>query len=60
MVFSETIDSIITLKEILDKKDIRSEIIHSKIKTKDRKMILEKWGEDFYPLSISSHPGNRF
>jgi superfamily II DNA or RNA helicase len=54
MVFSETIDSIITLQEILNKNDIRSEIIHSKIKTKDRKIILEKWGEDFYPL-LSVH-----
>jgi superfamily II DNA or RNA helicase len=54
MVFSETIDSIITLQEILNKKNIRSEIIHSKIKTKDRKIILEKWGEDFYPL-LSVH-----
>lgn len=54
MVFSETIDSIITLQEILNKKDIRSEIIHSKIRTKDRKIILEKWGEDFFPL-LSVH-----
>jgi superfamily II DNA or RNA helicase len=54
MVFSETIDSIKTLQETLEKKNIRSEIIHSKIKTKDRKMILEKWGEDFYPL-LSVH-----
>lgn len=54
MVFSETIDSIITLQEILNKNDIRSEIIHSKIRTKDRKIILEKWGEDFYPL-LSVH-----
>jgi superfamily II DNA or RNA helicase len=54
MVFSETIDSIKTLQEALVKKNIRSEIIHSKIGTKDRKMILEKWGEDFYPL-LSVH-----
>ena len=54
MVFSETIDSIIKLQEILNKNDIRSEIIHSKIRTKDRKIILEKWGEDFYPL-LSVH-----
>ena len=54
MVFSETIDSIITLQEILNKNDIRSEIIHSKIRAKDRKIILEKWGEDFFPL-LSVH-----
>ena len=54
MVFSETIDSIMTLQDALNKNNIRSEIIHSKIKTKDRKIILEKWGEDFYPL-LSVH-----
>ena len=54
MVFSETIDSIKTLQEALEKKNIRSEIIHSKIRSRDRKMILEKWGEDFYPL-LSVH-----
>ncbi len=54
MVFSETIDSIITLQDALKENNIRSEIIHSKIKTKDRKIILEKWGEDFYPL-LSVH-----
>ena len=54
MVFSETIDSIITLQETLNEENIKSEIIHSKIKTKDRKTILEKWGEDFYPL-LSVH-----
>lgn len=54
MVFSETIDSIKRLQDTLDKKNIRSEIIHSKTNNKDRKTILEKWGEDFYPL-LSVH-----
>ena len=54
MVFSETIDSINRLKTLLEKKSIASEIIHSKIKIKDRKTILERWGEDFFPL-LSVH-----
>jgi superfamily II DNA or RNA helicase len=54
MVFSETIDSINRLKDLLEKKNIPSEIIHSKIRIKDRKTILERWGEDFFPL-LSVH-----
>lgn len=54
MVFSETIESITKLREILITKGIKSEIIHSKIKTKERKSILEKWGSEFFPL-LSVH-----
>jgi len=54
MIFSETIDSISKLKTILEKKNIPSEIIHSKIKIKERKSILERWGKDFFPL-LSVH-----
>jgi superfamily II DNA or RNA helicase len=54
MVFSETIESITNLKDILEKNKIRSEIIHSKIRIKDRKVILDKWGKDFFPL-LSVH-----
>jgi superfamily II DNA or RNA helicase len=54
MVFSETIDSISKLKTSLGRKNISSEIIHSKIGIKDRKAILEKWGNDFFPL-LSVH-----
>jgi len=54
MIFSETIDSITKLKNILEKCNIPSEIIHSKIKIKDRKSILERWGLDFFPL-LSVH-----
>lgn len=54
MIFSETIDSITKLKNILEKNNIPSEIIHSKIKIKDRKSILERWGSDFFPL-LSVH-----
>lgn len=54
MIFSETIESIVKLQDILKKRNIKSEMIHSKIKTKDRKLILERWGVDFYPL-LSVH-----
>src|SRR5829696_1667424 len=55
MVFSETIESIKKLKDILEKeKGIKSMIIESKLKSKDRQDILSKWGTDFYPL-LSVH-----
>src|SRR5215218_3418701 len=55
MVFSETIESIKKLKDILEKeKRIKSMIIESKLKSKDRQDILSKWGTDFYPL-LSVH-----
>jgi len=54
MVFSETVESITKLKEILSRKNIESEIIHSKVRTKERKSILEKWGSEFFPL-LSVH-----
>jgi superfamily II DNA or RNA helicase len=54
MIFSETIESITKLKNILEKNNINSEIIHSKIKIKERKSILEKWGIEFFPL-LSVH-----
>lgn len=54
MVFSETIESITKLNEKLSQSGIKSEMIHSKTKTKDRKAILENWGISYYPL-LSVH-----
>lgn len=55
MVFSETIESIKKLKEVLEReKGIKSMIIESKLKSKERQEILSKWGTDFYPL-LSVH-----
>jgi superfamily II DNA or RNA helicase len=55
MVFSETIESIKKLKDVLErKKGIKSMIIESKLKSKERQVILSKWGTDFYPL-LSVH-----
>lgn len=55
MVFSETIGSIKKLKNILEQeKGIKSIIIESKLKSKDRQEVLSRWGTDFYPL-LSVH-----
>ena len=55
MVFSETIESIKKLKDVLEReKGIKSMIIESKLKSKERQEILSKWGTDFYPL-LSVH-----
>jgi len=54
MVFSETIESITRLSEILAQRGIKSEMIHSKTKNKERKSILENWGVEFFPL-LSVH-----
>jgi superfamily II DNA or RNA helicase len=55
MVFSETIESIKKLKKTLeDEKGIKSMIIESKLKSKERQEILSKWGVDFYAL-LSVH-----
>jgi superfamily II DNA or RNA helicase len=54
MVFSETIESITKLSEILAQRGIKSEMIHSKTKNNDRKLILENWGVEFFPL-LSVH-----
>jgi superfamily II DNA or RNA helicase len=55
MVFSETIESIKKLKETLElEKGIKSTIIESKLKSKERQEILSRWGTDFYPL-LSVH-----
>jgi superfamily II DNA or RNA helicase len=55
MVFSETIESIRKLKEALEReREIKSMIIESKLKSKERRDILSRWGTDFYPL-LSVH-----
>ncbi len=54
MVFSETIESIQKLKEMLQNKGVNSMLIDSKLKSKDRQKILSEWGEDFFPL-LSVH-----
>jgi superfamily II DNA or RNA helicase len=54
MVFSETIESIQMLKELLENKGIKSMLIDSKLKSKERQKILSEWGTEFFPL-LSVH-----
>jgi len=54
MVFSETIESLQMLKEMLQKKGIESMLIDSKLKSKERQRILSEWGKKFFPL-LSVH-----
>jgi superfamily II DNA or RNA helicase len=54
MVFSETIESIQMLKELLENKGTKSMLIDSKLKSKEREKILSEWGKEFFPL-LSVH-----
>jgi superfamily II DNA or RNA helicase len=55
MVFSETIGSIQKLKEmLLQNKGIKSMLIDSKLKSKERQKILSEWGKEFFVL-LSVH-----
>jgi len=54
MVFSETIESIQMLKEMLQNRRINSMLIDSKLKSKERQKILSEWGKEFFPL-LSVH-----
>ncbi len=54
MVFSETIESIQMLKEMLQNRRIKSMLIDSKLKSKERQKILSQWGKEFFPL-LSVH-----
>lgn len=54
MIFSETIESIKKLEEVLESNGIPSRSIHNKISSKERKKILDAWGKEYYPL-LSVH-----
>ncbi|MGB6529780.1 MAG: helicase-related protein [Candidatus Nitrosopolaris sp.] len=54
MIFSETIESIEKLKEMLQNKGIKSMLIDSKLNSKKRQKILSEWGKEFFPL-LSVH-----
>lgn len=54
MVFSETIDSINKLKDMLEIYGTKSKIIDSKTSSSRRQKILNQWGTEFYPL-LSVH-----
>jgi superfamily II DNA/RNA helicase len=50
MVFTETIESIQKLKEMLQNKEIKSMLIDSKLSSKQRQKILSELGKEFVPL----------
>lgn len=54
MIFSETIDSIRQLKDMLEDCGIPAQTIHNGIKPRERQEILESWGRDYFPL-LSVH-----
>lgn len=54
MIFSETIDSIEQLKNMLISEGIPAMTIHNEIKKKERKEILDTWGKKYFPL-LSVH-----
>ncbi len=54
MIFSETIESINKIREMLSKSSIRAEVIHNKIKSRQRMTILDDWGKSFFVL-LSVH-----
>ena len=54
MIFSETIDSINKLKDMLELYGTKSRVIDSKTSSSKRQKILDQWGKDFYPL-LSVH-----
>ncbi len=54
MVFSETIDSIEKLRNVLELRGIKAKIIDATIKTSERQNILDKWGREFDVL-LSLH-----
>jgi superfamily II DNA or RNA helicase len=54
MVFSETIESIEKLKDLLNDQRIESKIIDSKVKVSERQKILDNWGVNFNVL-LSVH-----
>ncbi|HEX6647269.1 MAG TPA: DEAD/DEAH box helicase family protein [Nitrososphaeraceae archaeon] len=54
MVFSETIDSISKLRDMLELEGTKAMIIDSNINSRKRQSILNQWGKEFYPL-LSVH-----
>jgi superfamily II DNA or RNA helicase len=54
MIFSETIDSIQQLKEMLESSGTSARAMHNGIKPRERNEILASWGVDYFPL-LSVH-----
>ena len=54
MIFSETIDSITKLRDMLELEGTKAMIIDSNTNSRKRQLILNQWGREFYPL-LSVH-----
>lgn len=54
MIFSETIDSIQRLRDMLEAAGIPARTIHNGVKRHEREEILSSWGDDYFPL-LSVH-----
>ncbi|HKO41607.1 MAG TPA: DEAD/DEAH box helicase family protein, partial [Nitrososphaeraceae archaeon] len=54
MIFSETIDSISKLRDMLELEGTKAMIIDSNTNSRKRQLILDQWGREFYPL-LSVH-----
>jgi superfamily II DNA or RNA helicase len=54
MIFSETIDSISKLRDMLESQGTKAMVIDSNINSRKRAAILNQWGREFYPL-LSVH-----
>ncbi|HSF00506.1 MAG TPA: DEAD/DEAH box helicase [Nitrososphaeraceae archaeon] len=54
MIFSETINSITKLRDMLESQGTKAMIIDSNISSRKRQKILNQWGIEFYPL-LSVH-----
>lgn len=54
MIFSETIDSIQQLRDMLESSGIPARTIHNGVPRYEREEILESWGESYFPL-LSVH-----
>lgn len=54
MIFSETIDSIQQLRDMLETAGIPARTIHNGVRRQEREEILQSWGTDYFPL-LSVH-----
>jgi superfamily II DNA or RNA helicase len=54
MIFSETIDSIQQLRDVLEADGVPAQTIHNGVKPRERKEILDSWGDSYFPL-LSVH-----
>lgn len=54
MIFSETIDSIQQLRDMLETAGIPARTIHNGVRRQEREEILQSWGSDYFPL-LSVH-----